>query len=204
MSVNISFYNENANQLVKQYDSIDFELVHQSWQAYWPSSGEQVLDVGAGSGRDARWFDQQGCSVVAVEPAKELRQLGSSNLSPLVQWLDDSLPALTHTIKLSGPFDLILVSAVWMHLDCAQRAESLTTLSKLLCANGTLVITLRHGCFNDSREANSVSVEEIEQLTQTSELTICSVADSTDSLNRDEVFWQTVVLVKSDSNTNGE
>ncbi|WGW01762.1 methyltransferase domain-containing protein [Vibrio sp. YMD68] len=204
MSVNITFYNENAFQLAKQYDSIEFESVHQSWQVYWPSSGGRVLDVGAGSGRDVRWFAQQGCSVVAVEPAKELRQLGILNSSPQVVWLDDSLPALTQTRKLSGPFDLILVSAVWMHLDSAQRAESLITLSKLLCVNGILVITLRHGCFKDDREENAVSVEEIEQLTRTSELTICSVVDSTDTLNRDEVFWQTVVLVKSDSDTNGE
>ncbi|MDR9826811.1 methyltransferase domain-containing protein [Vibrio sp. FNV 38] len=204
MPINISYYNENAIQLAKQYDSIEFEVVHQSWQAYWPSFGERVLDVGAGSGRDARWFNQQGCLVVAVEPAKEFRQLGLSSPSPDVQWLNDVLPGLTKVNKLPNIFDLILVSAVWVHLDSTQRAESLVTLSKLLCTNGTLVITLRHGCFKDSREEHAVSVEEIGQLTQNSELTICCVADSSDSLNRDEVFWQTVVLAKSDFDIGGE
>lgn len=35
-----------------------------------------VLDIGAGSGRDALWLAQRGCQVVAVEPAANLRSLG--------------------------------------------------------------------------------------------------------------------------------
>lgn len=35
-----------------------FEVVHKSWQAYWPLEGDKVLDVGAGSGRDALWMQR--------------------------------------------------------------------------------------------------------------------------------------------------
>jgi SAM-dependent methyltransferase len=35
-----------------------------------------VLDIGAGSGRDALWLAQRGCHVIAVEPAANLRSLG--------------------------------------------------------------------------------------------------------------------------------
>ncbi|PTP28813.1 class I SAM-dependent methyltransferase [Vibrio splendidus] len=200
MSGNVSYYNENAVQLAKQYDSLEFENVHRAWRMYWPCGATRVLDVGAGSGRDTRWFVEQGCSVVAVEPANELRQLGSLNSSTQVQWLDDALPALSKVRKLCSHYDLILLSAVWMHLNSAVRKESISVLSELLSENGKLVITLRHGGFNDGRSAYRVSVEQLERLSEAVGLTVCHVAEDTDSLKRTEISWQTVVLEHVRSN----
>ena len=200
MSVNTSYYNENAVQLSKQYDSLEFENVHRAWHVYWPCGATRVLDVGAGSGRDTRWFVEQGCSVVAVEPASELRQLGILNSSTQVQWLDDALPALSKVRKLCIQYDLILLSAVWMHLNLSVRKKSIDVLSELLSENGKLVITLRHGGFNDGRSAYSVSVEQLERLSEAVGLTVCHVAEDTDSLKRKEISWQTVVLEHARSN----
>ncbi|WP_413110484.1 class I SAM-dependent methyltransferase [Thaumasiovibrio sp. DFM-14] len=194
MSVNVSFYNENATQLATQYDSLEFENVHRAWRMYWPKGDTKILDIGAGSGRDARWFFKQGCFVVAIEPASELRQLGRSNSSSQIQWLDDSLPALAKARNLCQQYDLILVSAVWMHLNREDREESFSVFSELISDNGKLVITLRHGGFDDGRSAHSVSIEEIETLGKVVGLTVCHVADGADSLNRTNVSWQTVVL----------
>ena len=116
MDVNLSFYDENAAQLAEQYDSVDFESVHNSWRSYWPLSGSRVLDVGAGSGRDTQWFDSQGCKVVAIEPSVGLRQLGQQRTSTTVHWVDAQLPDLSTLDALPHSFDLILVSAVWMHI----------------------------------------------------------------------------------------
>ncbi|MEZ9289573.1 methyltransferase domain-containing protein [Vibrio lentus] len=200
MSVNTSFYNENALQLSKQYDSLEFENVHRAWHVYWPCGATRILDVGAGSGRDTRWFVEQGCSVVAVEPASELRQLGILNSSTQVQWLDDALPALSKVRKLCIQYDLILLSAVWMHLNSAVRKKSIDVLSELLSENGKLVITLRYGGFNDGRSAYRVSVEQLERLSEAVGLTVCHVAEDTDSLKRKEISWQTVVLEHTRSN----
>ena len=200
MSVNTSYYNENAVQLSKQYDSLEFENVHRAWHVYWPCGATRVLDVGAGSGRDTRWFVEQGCSVVAVEPASELRQLGILNSSTQVQWLDDALPALSKVRKLCIQYDLILLSAVWMHLNLSVRKKSIDVLSELLSENGKLVITLRHGGFNDGRSAYRVSVEQLERSSEAVGLTVCHVAEDTDSLKRKEISWQTVVLEHARSN----
>lgn len=56
MSSTFHFYNQNAGSLAEQYDSTTFEQVHTSWQAFWYLVGDRVLDVGAGSGRDAKWM----------------------------------------------------------------------------------------------------------------------------------------------------
>ncbi|MER2497066.1 class I SAM-dependent methyltransferase [Vibrio neptunius] len=170
MSATSSFYDNNALQLAKQYNALDFESVHQSWSAYWPKSGDAVLDIGEGSGRDAQWMSEQGCEVIAVEPSDALRQLGQAGTTPQVTWLNDSLPALKSVQSLGMRFDLILISAVWMHLPIAQRPIAIKALSTLLSADGALVITLRHGEFQDGRETFGVSVAELEQLSHESGL----------------------------------
>lgn len=196
MPATLSFYNKNSRQMAEQYNSVDFETVHRSWCAYWPQAGGDILDVGAGSGRDSNWFAQQSCSVVAVEPAHGLRHRGEKNTPSSVQWLDDYLPVLNGVKNLSRQYHLILLSAVWMHLPLNQRAEALKTLSELLLDNGHIVITLRHGQFNDGRESFGVSVAEIETLSEKLPLLISHVEEGADSLKRTDVTWQTVVLTK--------
>ncbi|WP_027697191.1 class I SAM-dependent methyltransferase [Vibrio litoralis] len=194
MSQTIAIYNENAAQFVEQYDSVTFESVHQSWQEYWPQSGSNVLDIGAGSGRDSRWFVNQGCSVVAVEPCDNLRQLGQQNSPDSIQWFGDYLPDLVGVEALARQFDLILLSAVWMHIPVELRPASLKALAEQLNAQGKIVITLRHGDFDDGREGYDVSIKEIESLANQVGLVICQQSDSDDVLQRNSVIWETVVL----------
>lgn len=197
MSSTASFYQHNATQLAQQYDSLEFESVHQSWAAYWPKSGDIVLDVGAGSGRDARWMSKQGCEVIAVEPSASLRDIGNQSCSEQVVWLDDSLPDLNHVMKLAQQYDLVLLSAVWMHLPIQQRSIAIKILSSLLLDEGALVITLRHGAFKDGRETFGVSVSELARLGRDVGLVVGHIEEGKDSLKRQEVSWQTVVMKKT-------
>jgi SAM-dependent methyltransferase len=77
MSRTIDIYHQQAELFAAQYDALSFEQVHQSWQPYWPKE-QLVLDIGAGSGRDAFWLASQGNQVIAVEPAEDLRRLGQA------------------------------------------------------------------------------------------------------------------------------
>ena len=198
MSSTIDFYHHNALTLSHQYNSVSFESVHHSWKPYWPLAGDKVLDVGAGSGRDARWMQQQGCEVIAIEPSNALRELGAEYTGVEVTWINDALPALSRTENLGMRFDLILVSAVWMHLPSSYRERAFRKLSNLLAPNGRLIITLRHGEFDDQRQGYPVSVEELEQLAKNSALQVRHIDESKDQLNRSEVWWQTVVMTLPD------
>ncbi|WGW01779.1 class I SAM-dependent methyltransferase [Vibrio sp. YMD68] len=195
MSITISFYDNNAQQCFEQYTATNFEAVHGSWKAFWPLSKDRVLDVGAGTGRDALWMAEQHCDVFAVEPAEAMRKIGQKHTGTHVTWIDDSLPSLSKVINLGFRFDLILVSAVWMHIAPSHRERAFRKLSNLLAPNGRLVISLRHGDFNDTRQSYKVSGEELEQLAKDSALIVRHVSSmNSDSLNRDDVTWQTVVM----------
>ncbi len=157
-------------------------------------AGDRVLDVGAGSGRDAKWMHEQGADVYALEPCDELRELGGVYTGPNVTWINDELPTLNRVQGIGVRFDLILVSAVWMHLAPSYRARAFRKLSNLLAPNGRLVITLRHGAFDDERLGYEVSVAELEQFAKDTALLVKIVRDGEDEMQRSSVRWQTVVF----------
>ncbi len=88
-------YAGEAESLVRQYESLSFADVHRHIMHLLPEPPARVLDIGAGTGRDAAGFAGLGYFVTAVEPTAELR-LRAQQLhpSPNIAWLDDSLPEL--------------------------------------------------------------------------------------------------------------
>lgn len=199
-----NFYNQNAKQLADMYLSKTFEQVHHTWLAHLTTvlnkQDARILDLGAGAGRDSHYFATQGAenniSVVAVEPAQKLAELGQQHTQGLrVKWLQDTLPDLNIVTKQEVSFDLILLSAVWMHIPEAQRARSLRKLANLLKPGGKLVISLRHGPSGDERQMHSVCSDNLQQLAREFGLNCLLVTDKTaDVIGRDAVQWQTVVL----------
>jgi len=195
----MKYYSENAKQLCEQYDSLAPGNVHQSWKHLIENKKGIALDIGAGSGRDARWLAEKDWDVVAVEPCNELREIGKPKipLSGSVTWVDDRLPELSKTKNLDYRFNLILVSAVWMHLPLIKRERAFRKITDLLAPDGLLVITLRHGTDheeNTKRKFHPVSREELENFARQRAIIPVSSSQETDKLNRNEVEWETCVF----------
>lgn len=158
-------YAEMADYLVKQWQEISFEEHHATVLHVLPTAPSHVLDIGAGIGKDAAAFAAMGHSVVAVEPTRELRLPGIAlHDAPGITWLDDSLPDLSVLSAMNQTFDLIMLSAVWMHLDAAQRQHAMPRLAGLMNASATLIISLRHGPIPAGRRMFDVSAAETIEL----------------------------------------
>ena len=206
------FYNENADKLAQQYLSKSFEEVHESWSQFLPSIIEnpnaRILDLGAGSGRDAKHLAElatkthhtkNNIQIFAVEPATELSLIGQKTTQELnVQWMEDSLPSLSNVTKKEVSFDLILLSAVWMHIPPSDRVRAIRKLANLLKPGGKLVISLRHGQTKtdfSERKMHTVCADELKSLaTNVGLFTQLETPKEPDKLNRPDITWQTVVL----------
>ena len=197
MDQTISHYDHNAAKYQEQYDSVHSDAVHADWLPLLnQSTPGAALDVGAGSGRDAYWLYQRGWNVVAVEPANRLREIGMLKTGSAVEWYSDTLPQLERLKVPKGGFDLILLSAVWMHLSSDVRFEAMQRLSAILATNGVIIISLRFGPTDPARPMYPVSTDELEDLAnqfglQISELSKGEVGDA---LQRQEVTWKVVAL----------
>lgn len=154
-------YEAEAPALITRYESLTFEHVHRGALALYPSLPCDVLDIGAGTGRDAAALARRGHRVVAVEPTRALREAGEHLHAGLdIEWVDDDLPSLQRLRARNTRFDLVLLTAVWMHLDLTERAAGIATLAALLAEGGQLVMTLRHGPVPPGRRMFAVSVDE--------------------------------------------
>jgi SAM-dependent methyltransferase len=191
----ILHYEQHAAPLVQQYESLAFEEVHASLLELLPAPGSTILDIGAGSGRDAAWFAARGDDVVAVEPSDAMRTHARAlHPSPRIHWLSDSLPELAQVRRLGLTFDFILLSAVWMHVPPALRARALRKLATLLAPNGRIAISLRLGEPDTARAMHAVSLSELTALSQQFGLRLLHANDSEDRLGRAGVSWSTAVL----------
>jgi SAM-dependent methyltransferase len=160
-------YAEEAPELLKRYESISFADHHRLVMHLIPTVPGRVLDIGAGTGRDAAGFVGLGDSVVAVEPTEELRR-GAMLLhpSPMIEWIDDSLPDLAAVRARGEEFDVVMLSAVWMHLDELQRRQAMPNLVALVRNGGVVILSLRHGPVPPGRRMFEVSAEETIALAQ--------------------------------------
>jgi len=191
----IPYYEQHATRLVTQYESLSFEDVHADLIGILPAPGSTVLDIGAGSGRDAAWLAAKGYDVVAVEPSEAmLAHARAKHTSSRIQWLSDSLPDLANVRRLGLSFDLILLSAVWMHIPPSDRQRALRKLATLLAPKGRIAISLRLGAPDTERAMHEVSLLELAGLAQQFGLRIVHASDSQDKLGRSEVSWTNVVL----------
>ncbi len=125
-------YGREADNLAVQYESITFEQVHAPVLHLLPNPPGRALDIGAGTGRDAAALAARGFSVVAVEPTAELRAHGARiHAGQPITWIDDGLPDLPVLGERAERFDLILLTAVWMHLDEVERERAMARLADL-------------------------------------------------------------------------
>jgi len=154
-------YAQEAPELLKAYESISFAEAQSAALRLIPATPCRVLDIGAGTGRDAAGFAALGHDVVATEPVNEMRE-GAIALHPStsIEWLDDGLPELTRLLERRDSFDVVMMTAVWMHLDEAQRRRGMSNVASLLRPNGLLVLSLRYGPVPPGRRMFEVSTEE--------------------------------------------
>ena len=152
-------YAEAAESLTPRYDAIDPEQLYGAVLAHFPQKPSRILDIGAGTGRDAAWLAGRGHDVLAVEPVAAFRALGHAP-----KWLDDRLPALRKTRASGRKFDFILLNAVFQHVEPEARAEAMLNIAALLADDGRIVMSLRHGPSAETRPAYPFETGEVEIL----------------------------------------
>lgn len=195
----IAWYNHHVDEVAERYEALSFPEIHGWLIPYLPEEGEGVvLDVGAGTGRDVAWLAARGHRVVAVEPSSAMRAEGRSrHMDSGIDWVDDRLPKLSRVLARSLIFDLILLSAVWMHIPSSHRPQAFRVLCDLLRPGGVVAITLRQGPIVRERGIGLALVNEVVTLARANGIVMKHVERTYDQLDREEVSWVQVAASKT-------
>jgi 2-polyprenyl-3-methyl-5-hydroxy-6-metoxy-1,4-benzoquinol methylase len=195
------YMGSDVKRLAAQYESGKFDEIHRSWLHHLPPTGASVVDIGSGSGRDACALCKRGFVVSAVEPSSDMiAEAKLLHRSSNIEWIQDHLPCLKRLVSSHRTFDLLLLSAVWMHLDAESRDVAMGTLPSLMNPGAITVITLRHP--NDpSRYMFDVDPQETLRAASTHGLRVLlneTVADPVPQWGRPQVSWS-LMLFKKDA-----
>lgn len=195
----ISGYSEVASRFCELSESIDFREIHGCILRFLPKPGAMILDVGAGSGRDAAALAAMGHNVVAVEPMGQfLSEARAQHSSPKIRWISGSLPGLRELPAGPNQFDFVLCHAVWQHLSNGARTEAMARVATLLKPRGLFALGLRHGPPGAGTHYFPSGVAETVALAATANLAVELCLEDQPSLlpNKTDVTWTRLVFRK--------
>lgn len=190
-------YAEDSADQIARMEDFDPARLLAPVRSMLPTAPGRVLDVGAGTGYVAGWFADRGHAAAAVEPVEAFRRAGERIRGGRVRWLDDRLPELEVVRALGEPFDLIVLSAVWQHLDAVSRPRAMASLAGLLAPGGRLIMSVRHGPGAATRPVFAATADETIVLAGREGLSVLFAAEagSLQAANRAlGVAWTWLVL----------
>jgi SAM-dependent methyltransferase len=198
-----SWYDSHVEEAAARFEALSAEDVNAWMVDLLPTApGALVLDVGAGTGRDAAWLAERGMDVVAVEPSVAMLDFARwAHPSPAIRWLSDSLPGLPKVLRCGLTFDLILLSGAWMFVAPADRQRAFRKLVTLLKSGGRLFITLRMGPLSTEKGMYPVSPAEIEALARAHGALVERVVQGDDLQAREGLSWTSLVIRLPDDGT---
>ena len=115
--------------------------------------------------------------------------------------MNDTLPALEKVVRSKLTFDLVWVSAVWMHVPRSVRARAFRKLVSVMSPGASMMFSLRQGPPPLDRPMEPATAAEVEELARRHGLQTVRCTRIPDTAGRTEVSWDVIWLRLPDDGT---
>lgn len=144
MNNTLKYYDMNAEKFVEGTVSVDFVATQNKFLDKLPVNAS-ILDFGCGSGRDTKYFLDQGMNVEAIDGSKELCKMASEYTGIEVKQM------IFQELDEIEKYDGIWACSSILHLS---KFELLSVLKKMIVAlkdNGIIYTSFKYGEFEGNR-----------------------------------------------------
>ena len=194
MNTTLNYYNQNAVSFVEGTKDVDFKTIQNKFVSRLPQ-GACILDFGCGSGRDTKYFVEQGFKVTATDGSEELCKIASEYAGvPVKQMLFMELDEVS-------AYDGIWACSSILHCSYEDLVIVMQKICTALKENGVLYTSFKYGTFSGERNGRFFTdmTEETfkELLTKCPELEIEDLTITIDVRpGRGEERWLNLILRK--------
>ncbi len=141
----ITYYNENADSYYQKTIDADMSSQYRFFRKYLPN-GARILDLGCGSGRDTKYFRDNGYNVTAVDGSEEMCRKAEVYTGITVRRMD--FLDLSDREIYAG----IWASASLLHIARKDLIRMLAKLRKALTKDGVIYVSFKEGNFEGVRD----------------------------------------------------
>lgn len=140
----IEYYNKNANLFVETTANVEFYHMQNRFLSKL-ETGAHILDFGCGSGRDTKYFLEQGYRVDAIDGSAELCKLASEFTGIEVKHL--YFQELSEEVKYDG----IWACSSILHLNISALEDVMKKMTIAVKSNGIIYTSFKYGIFSGER-----------------------------------------------------
>lgn len=144
MKKTIDYYNENAKSFIDGTVFVDFAHIQNLFLELLPERA-RILDFGCGSGRDTKYFLEQGYIVDATDGSLELCKAASEYTGVTVKHM------LFRELNEVEIYDGIWACASVLHVKKVELPEIIRKMSSATKANGIIYLSFKYGDFEGER-----------------------------------------------------
>lgn len=189
----IDFYNNNADRFYDETVDADMSAIYAHFEKYIPKGGH-ILDCGCGSGRDSKYYMNNGYEVTAMDASSELCKRASVLIRKEVEC------KLFMDITYDNTFDGIWACASLLHETIDNLPVVFQKLANAIKKNGIIYVSFKYGDFSGERNGRfftDMNELSLNKLIENTELYVTETWITGDvRIGRGDERWLNAILKK--------
>ena len=154
----LTYYNTYARSFAQSTRDVDFTAIQNKFLDKLPA-GAFILDFGCGSGRDTRYFLDQGYHVEAIDGSEELCRLAGEYTGIVVKCM------LFQELQDTDRYDAVWACSSILHLTYDELITVLEKIARALKDKGLLYTSFKNGMEEGERNGRYFTDMTEEKLT---------------------------------------
>ena len=188
----MDFYEKNAEEYMESTKNVDMSSAYEHFCKHL-KTGDIVLDVGCGSGRDLKYFLEKGFQAEGIEPSKAIYHILKKQKDLVVY------PVTIQKFVPTKKYQAVWACASLLHLSKKEIIEFFSRIEDILFPDGVIYVSGKRGIETGYGKDGRFFLEFTEELLQeilncNPHLELVETWDSEDGKGRTEIRWMNFII----------